>query len=336
LRSEVASGVGYGAIGGAASAAFSPDFLKAIDPTGAALDSGQQAALAGFATLLGGGLAGLAGANAQAGAIAAQNEALNNSGADSHIADTVKNGGLAGNLLLLAYTLMPGLPGNPMAQAAGSTVVSIAQGLVGQLQSHNGGNPPSTGAAPVTVCDPPFCEVVPASSGAPGNSPGNALLSKGGDNGESELEGSSGGSATGQSPTTNSAPFTPLTDGGGLQVYEDAGGHLIARHVGMSDADLANRLATSNVSAASTFADRATAETAVSAAIDANQSAIQSYLSGSSNGYLAIEYTSPTPVGTSLSRGATSSTPVNNVRVVITKDPTLPTGYRIVTGYPHQ
>jgi hypothetical protein len=43
LRSEVASGVGYGAIGGAASAAFSPVLLKAIDPTGAALDPGQQA-----------------------------------------------------------------------------------------------------------------------------------------------------------------------------------------------------------------------------------------------------------------------------------------------------
>ncbi|MCQ0034665.1 hypothetical protein [Burkholderia glumae] len=48
------------------------------------LDSGQQAALAGFATLLGGGLAGLAGANVQGAATAAQNEALNNSGAPGH------------------------------------------------------------------------------------------------------------------------------------------------------------------------------------------------------------------------------------------------------------
>ena len=138
------------------------------------------------------------------------------------------------------------------------------------------------------------------------------------------------------SVATNVAPFTPLTDGGGLQVYEDAGGHLIARHVGMSEADLANRLATSKVSSASTFADRATAETAVSAAIDLNKSAIQNYLSGNSNGYLALEYTSPTPVGTSLTRGATSATSVNGVRVVIAKDPTMSTGFRIVTGYPHQ
>ncbi|WP_160118081.1 RNase A-like domain-containing protein [Pandoraea pulmonicola] len=104
----------------------------------------------------------------------------------------------------------------------------------------------------------------------------------------------------------------------------------------MSEEDLANRLATSNVSSASTFADRATAETAVSAAVNSNKPAIQSYLSGKSSGYLAIEYTSPTPVGTSLNRGATSATSVNNVRVVITKDPTMSTSYRIVTGYPYQ
>ncbi|ALM83114.1 hemagglutinin repeat-containing protein [Bordetella sp. N] len=134
----------------------------------------------------------------------------------------------------------------------------------------------------------------------------------------------------------NSGDFTPLTEGGGLQVYEDAGGHLIARHVGMSDADLANRLQTSNVPSASTFTDRAAAERAVSAAIDSNRTAIQNYLTGNANAYLAIEYTSPTPVGTSLNRGDSSSVPVGNVRVVIAKDPTMSTGYRIITGYPHQ
>lgn len=47
-------------MGGAASAAFSPGFIKAIDPSGAGLDQGQLAALATFSTLVGGGLAGLA------------------------------------------------------------------------------------------------------------------------------------------------------------------------------------------------------------------------------------------------------------------------------------
>ncbi len=88
------TGCAGGAIGGAASAAFSPDFIKAIDPTGANLSSGQQAALAGFASLLGGGLAGLAGANAKGGATAAQNEALNNSGAPGDVKNSAENGGL--------------------------------------------------------------------------------------------------------------------------------------------------------------------------------------------------------------------------------------------------
>ena len=87
LRWEVASGVGYGAIGGAASAAFAPDFKNLIDPSGAALDEGQRAALGAFGTLLGGSLAGLAGQDEHAGASAAQNEALNNAG--DHNADGI-------------------------------------------------------------------------------------------------------------------------------------------------------------------------------------------------------------------------------------------------------
>ena len=74
------TGCAGGAIGGAASAAFSPDLITAMDPGSAPLTTGQQAALGAFATLLGGGLAGLAGQNVTGGATAAQNEALNNSG----------------------------------------------------------------------------------------------------------------------------------------------------------------------------------------------------------------------------------------------------------------
>ncbi|WP_244107004.1 filamentous hemagglutinin N-terminal domain-containing protein [Burkholderia ambifaria] len=73
-------GCGGGAIGGATSAVLSPLVIGQIDPTGAPLDPGQQAVLATIAGLAGGGLAGLAGQNALAGATAAQNEALNNAG----------------------------------------------------------------------------------------------------------------------------------------------------------------------------------------------------------------------------------------------------------------
>ncbi|WP_256252447.1 two-partner secretion domain-containing protein [Burkholderia ubonensis] len=88
-------GCGGGAIGAAVGAAFSADAIKAIDPSGAPLDAEQRAALATFAILAGGGLAGLAGQNSVAGATAAQNEALNNdAGDEKHTADAAQKGGL--------------------------------------------------------------------------------------------------------------------------------------------------------------------------------------------------------------------------------------------------
>ncbi|RQV11852.1 hypothetical protein DF132_35635, partial [Burkholderia cenocepacia] len=79
LSAAKGTGCAGGAIGGATSAVLSPLVLGAIDPAHAPLDQGQVALLAAAATFAGGGLAGLAGQNAMAGATAAQNEALNNS-----------------------------------------------------------------------------------------------------------------------------------------------------------------------------------------------------------------------------------------------------------------
>ncbi|WP_254640451.1 filamentous hemagglutinin N-terminal domain-containing protein [Burkholderia sp. GbtcB21] len=73
-------GCGGGAIGAAASAVLSQQIVGMLDPSGAPLDQGQMAALAAISAWTGGGLAGLAGQNAMAGAAAAQNEALNNAG----------------------------------------------------------------------------------------------------------------------------------------------------------------------------------------------------------------------------------------------------------------
>ncbi|MCA8202265.1 filamentous hemagglutinin N-terminal domain-containing protein [Burkholderia sp. AU33545] len=73
-------GCGGGAIGAATSAVLSQQIVGMLDPTGAPLDQGQMAALAAILAWTGGGLAGLAGQNAMAGASAAQNEALNNTG----------------------------------------------------------------------------------------------------------------------------------------------------------------------------------------------------------------------------------------------------------------
>ncbi|WDD94484.1 polymorphic toxin type 24 domain-containing protein [Burkholderia sp. FERM BP-3421] len=115
-----------GALGGVVSAAFTPDFIKAIDSKGMPLDPGQRAAVAAFATLAGGGLAGLTGVDMQGAITAAQNEAMNNASADSHLAKVLEHGGVTGKLLLAAYTALPWLPGNPLTQAMSSTVKDLA------------------------------------------------------------------------------------------------------------------------------------------------------------------------------------------------------------------
>lgn len=78
MQAKVTSGVGYGAIGGAASALIAPYLVQQAGGL-ASLTDGQRAAIVGMSTLLGGLTAGLAGQNAAAGANAATNEALNNS-----------------------------------------------------------------------------------------------------------------------------------------------------------------------------------------------------------------------------------------------------------------
>jgi filamentous hemagglutinin len=101
--------------------------LKAIDPTGAALSPGQQAAMEGFATLLGGGLAGLAGANAQGGANAALNEVMNNT--DDHPETAAKNGGVLG-----AFGNLLSAVGDQLA-SAGRGALNLGSMLAGMVQS---------------------------------------------------------------------------------------------------------------------------------------------------------------------------------------------------------
>ena len=122
--------------------------------------------------------------------------------------------------------------------------------------------------------------------------------------------------------------------GGGLAAHEAAGGHLIARHVGINERQLIDRLnADARISAASSFSSRAIAEYAVSTALLANRSQIDEFLAGSST-RLVISHNLQGPVGIVVQRGATSAQPASGVRVVIDKDASMPNGYRIVTGFP--
>src|SRR3954469_23577240 len=90
--------------------------------------------------------------------------------------------------------------------------------------------------------------------------------------------------------TQTTAPSAPVTPAGqtpagrspvreyDLAADEKLGGHTLERHVGRTDADLAERLRhESNISAASTYDDAATARRVVAAAIDRNRGRLQTW-----------------------------------------------------------
>jgi filamentous hemagglutinin len=49
---------------------------------------------------------------------------------------------------------------------------------------------------------------------------------------------------------------------------------------------------------------------------------------------MVVSHTMPTPIGTTLGRGASTAVDVSSVNVVIQRDPHFATGYSIVTAYP--
>ena len=128
--------------------------------------------------------------------------------------------------------------------------------------------------------------------------------------------------------------FNQIVPGGGLQAHENAGGHLLEKHAGLSEQQLVDRLAVEpRISGSSSFYDRATAENAISEALDARQTDISNWLSGSS-GRFRLDYSGSDLTGISVSRGSTNAVDVGSVRVILVRDASAPTGYKILTGFP--
>jgi hypothetical protein len=125
-----------------------------------------------------------------------------------------------------------------------------------------------------------------------------------------------------------------LVPGGGLAAHEASGGHTLARHVGLSDEQLAARLATQQrVPAASTFASRSVAEGAIGQALTSRATAVEQWLAGS-NARLAFDAPLSSTVGRTLVRGAQSPVSSSTVRVVLVRDAAFQSGYRILTAFP--
>ena len=119
-----------------------------------------------------------------------------------------------------------------------------------------------------------------------------------------------------------------------LSQDEAAGGHILRKHVGRTDAELLERLDRErSISGASTYTDRATAERTVGAAIARSQERIQSWLARSGgHPNLVLDYDSDQPIGRTINRGETQSHPCSHALVVLKYNP--PDGYYVLTSYP--
>lgn len=127
---------------------------------------------------------------------------------------------------------------------------------------------------------------------------------------------------------------TAEVPGGGLDAHENAGGHLIERHVAKSEQWLLDRVSRDNISAASSFRNLPEAEHFVSATIADHQARVDAWADGSGGNRLVIDTTFDASTGISVSRGDTRAVDVFSVRLVLERSDQLDIGYRIVTGYP--
>ncbi|NYD43265.1 RNase A-like domain-containing protein [Nocardioides panaciterrulae] len=120
---------------------------------------------------------------------------------------------------------------------------------------------------------------------------------------------------------------------GWLQQHEDAGGHLLARHVARKDEQLVERLSREpKLRFASTFPDQDTAERVVARVLRSEREKLDAWRS-SSERVLALEADLGSVTGRTANR-AGELFDVTGVRVVLVRDAGMPEGFRIHTAYP--
>jgi hypothetical protein len=134
----------------------------------------------------------------------------------------------------------------------------------------------------------------------------------------------------------SSPPHGPAVQGRDLSIDESMGGHTLARHVGKTDADLAERLRREpQISAASTYTDRAAAAHTVAAALDSSSGQLASWSKRQGRRpNLVLHYVSRDgPLGRSLARGARGAVPCRSAIVVLRWDDRRDRFY-VLTSYP--
>ena len=115
---------------------------------------------------------------------------------------------------------------------------------------------------------------------------------------------------------------------------EQRGGHTLERHVARTDNELRERLERErNISAASTWTDRATAEAVVGEALSAERGRVESWTRrGFPRANLALHYNAGRVIGRSLQRGDERTVPCSNAVIVLRAEG--PEGFYVLTTYP--
>ncbi len=120
-----------------------------------------------------------------------------------------------------------------------------------------------------------------------------------------------------------------------LAIDEEDGGHTLKKHVGRSDRELRERLQKErDIAAASTYADRHTAEEFIGDCISENDSRIGQWLERDRHPNLVLDCEGDPawPIGRSLRRGQTEVEPCSKATVVLKWKP--PHEYYVLTSYP--
>jgi hypothetical protein len=120
-----------------------------------------------------------------------------------------------------------------------------------------------------------------------------------------------------------------------LSQDEAAGGHTLKKHVGRTDAELRERLEQQReISAASTWNDRASAEAAIGAAIADRNDKISRWLGRDSHPNLVLDYDGDPahPFGRTLRRGEDQVQSCAHAVIVLKWDG--PNRYHVLTAYP--
>lgn len=139
-------------------------------------------------------------------------------------------------------------------------------------------------------------------------------------------------------PSQEQPPRHPASNGVSdrydLERDEQRGGHTLRKHVARTDADLRERLERErNISAASTWTDRGTAEQVVAEALRAERGRIENWLRrGYPRPNLALHYDAGAVIGRSLQRE--ESQVVNCTSAVIVLRADGPDGFFVLTTYP--